>query len=84
MARLDAAQRRLLALLSETEWRSTAAVFAETSLYRSPASVAAVLGQLRTRGLTERRVTGNYSHRLTEWRLVAAQSEPRNPSPAGA
>ena len=84
MARLDAAQRRLLALLSETEWRSAAAVFAETSLYRSPTSLAAVLGQLRTHGLVERRVTGTHSRRVSEWRLVAAQSEPRIPNPTGA
>ena len=75
MARLDAAQRRLLELLSETEWRSTDAVFAQTSLYRSTTALAGALGQLAARGLAERRVTGSHSTRVTEWRLLVSKDQ---------
>lgn len=72
MARLDARQRRLLDLLSPTEWRSTHAVSAQTQLYRSPAGVAAGLGQLGTRGLVEHRIVGPHRRRVSEWRLLPA------------
>lgn len=77
VARLDAHQRRLLELLNETEWRATADVFAQTSLYRSTTALAGALGHLAARGLAERRVTGSHRNRVTEWRLQAnSQSHP--------
>lgn len=73
MPRLDARQRRLLALLSETEWRSTEAVFAETSLYRTLIGVGIVLGQFVRDGLVEHRTVRcrNRDHDRSEWRLLA-------------
>jgi hypothetical protein len=65
VARLDSQQRRILELLSETEWRSTEAVFAATSVYRSVSALGGALGQLAGRGLAERRERG---HRGSEWR----------------
>jgi hypothetical protein len=47
-------------------------VFAQTSLYRSPVSISAALGQLRRAGLTERREVAATRHepRFCEWRRL--------------
>jgi hypothetical protein len=78
--RLDSQQRRILQLLSTTEWRTTDAVFAETSLYRSPQSIGAALGKLNSRGLVERRVI-SHNPRISAWRLLES-SEPTPDDPS--
>ena len=69
MALIDAQQRRLLQLCDREEWRSSATLISQTSLYRTRQALNRVMSYLLGRGLVERRPAPG---RESEFRLTEA------------